>query len=231
MTTTNLLTKPLTAYSIKTRDVRFKLTKSRRGNEYNNNILISEANDYDMIINSREFIWKADNSRGTSFISDMYDSLPDGTKYVFILYTNTIKHIGMRRMTQDVWAFPDLATVKRLLPDMLDELAWVKDSHLLALPGDLSAINYNLTNSFIDPYYYTDCARILRKTLPHYSELEYKKLEPIVITAKDNYADFIAKSKFNRELFDLEQTIMFDRGNQNINHLEHDLAKRRKKFH
>lgn len=230
MTTLTLRQKPLTAYSIKTRDIRFTLTKIRRGNEYNNNILISEANDYDMIVSSNEYIWKADNAHGTSFISDLYDSLPKGTKYLFILYTNTLKHVDLRRMTQDVWAFPNLAEAKRLLPEMLDELSWVKNSHLIMLPGKFSQINPNLADSLIDPYYYTDCKRILRQIMPHYIELEMKQLDPVTLTANDNYAAFLAKTQFNRDLFDFEQTLMFDRSNRNLKHLEHDLRQRRQHF-
>lgn len=116
------------------------------------NLFIAEVNDYDCANLSDQYIWRSDSVKGQATVNAVVDMLPKNTKYLYILYTNSLKGNRLIRMTQEAWAFPDIETAKSFFKQMVQEINVVAHSHLIGIKLTKS----HLQNKLIDYYYFND---------------------------------------------------------------------------
>lgn len=134
-----------------------KLTRPDRANYAN--LLIAEVNDYDCANLSDEYIWRAKSPKGQATVSAIMNILPQNAKYLYLIYTNSLKGNRLIRMTQEVWAFPDLDTAKTYFSQMVQELRDVKHSHLIGV----KLTKNKFADKLLDYYYFNDNTALIDK--------------------------------------------------------------------
>lgn len=177
-----------------------------RGTAYRNNLFISEANDYTKSYAANEYLLKADTTQGQKLIRSLYNVVPDGTEYIYMLYTNTIHGINLNRMVQHIWAFPSIAEVSKFLSEMIEELSWANNSHLVQLPVRTDL--HNIKDQFIDQYYYNDFKPILHKTNSTFSVMETTKLAPVELKAGMTIDQVGKIADYNSTVFNLATKVL-----------------------
>lgn len=188
--------------------VRLGPTSTYSGLSFDNNILISELNDYDMIYNVESYLFRADTDHGKSVIRGLYDLIPENTEHIFVLYTNTIKSINLTRIIQNIWAFKSDQEVDQFMPEMIEQLSWAKSSHLIELPYEPDFAANNWIENFVDPYYYVDYQKILNQTNMRYHLINEKQLKQLVFKPSMSFADFTRYDTYNHQVYEAEKKLV-----------------------
>ena len=188
--------------------LRLGPTKRYPGLSFDNNILISELNDYNTAYNVKRYLFKVDHDRGKAIVHGLYELIPLKTKHIFMLYTNTVSGLNMIRMTQNIWAFQSDAEADQFMPEMLEQLSWAKGSHLVELPLNPNFDSMYWIDDFVDPYIYSDFRKILSKTAMRYHLIEHKNLRPIDFKPGMNLTDVTKYSNYNKQVYNIESTII-----------------------
>lgn len=123
---------------------------------HESDMLIGLGNCYELVYASSHFLFHCNQSHGADFIKAVYNAVPEKTRYLYLLYTNTFHGMQLGRVMQALWAFPDKKTVLKYLGEMEEMCNEASHSHLIKLPikPDFDAPNW--IDQFIDPNYSND---------------------------------------------------------------------------
>lgn len=227
--TTTIIKKTLADFEIEHKMISDKANRSYRGNAGKYEMLISEVNDYRNVYGVNMHLLKSDNAQGQNLIRAMYNLVPAKTEYIYMLYTNSVKGVHLTRMLQHVWAFPSIEMAQKFMPEMVEQLSWAKHSHIVALPLESDITQHNLSEIYVDPYYYLDVAPILRRFDTGYTT--YQSLDipkPLEITPDLAFDQFEKRLQYNQELFEIIDSIKTQGISKSLlNELKH-LVQRRK---
>ena len=124
-----------------------------RGRHDESNMLISIFNDYDVSYSTGEYLFKTDKALGKRLISSLYDNLSKKNKVVYIEYSNVFRPLQNQRIMQNMWAFPNQATADKFMPQMINELTWIKHTHLFKLPEKPDFNQDSWSDGFLDTYF------------------------------------------------------------------------------
>lgn len=207
MTTQSIVKKTLEDYQVEHRVLPTSSKSSGRGAVYKHNIFISATNDYDIAYNANQYLFKSDNTNGQRLIRSMYNLISKKAEYIYVLYTNTVTGTNLTRMLQHIWAFPSANEVAKFLPEMLEQLDWAKNSHIISLPLE-SDLGSHISQSFIDPYYYKDCIDIFRRINGINSTLQIKRVKFVPFVKNMTFTMFNKALKYNRNTFDLQESLL-----------------------
>lgn len=227
--TTTATKKTLADFEIEHKMMSERLSRSYRGNTEKFEMLISEANDYRNVYGVNMHLLKSDNAQGQNLIRSIYNLVPNKTEYIYMLYTNSVKGIHLVRMMQHIWAFRSIDEVQKFMAEMIDQLSWAKNSHIVALPLEADITQHNLSQTYVDPYYYVDAAPILKrfgKDLSAYQSADTP--EPLEITPDLTVDQFEQRLQYNQALFEVVNAMATEGISKTmLNQLKH-LKSRRK---
>lgn len=202
--TKHTIQRTLESYSLNRKVLHLGPNTKRSGFVFENNILISELNSYELIYNVNQYLFKANVAKSKTIIQAIYGLLSVKTKHVFLLYTNDIKSGNLSRITQNIWAFDSDAMANRFLSEMIEQVSWAKHSHLLELPINPDFSSPKWLDQFIDPYYYLDYQPILSRNHYHYHSRSLTALTKLKFPKAVSLSEFKRITKYNQHLYDME---------------------------
>lgn len=189
------------------------------------NLLIAEINDYDCANLSNQYLWHIDTPKGTATWNAVKAVIPPKNRYLFITYTNSLKGNRLIRMTQNVWAFPNMSVAEEYLPEMIADVLQVSHSHLLYIELDNQL---NLQKQLLDYYYFDDYKDLLNRG-GHY-QLLTTQAKAIDLTEPLTTEQFKQLYNYQKRLFTHQAQIIQSGLNKATRIENKSLIKQRKKL-
>ena len=148
--------------------------------------------------------------------------LPQSAKYLYLIYTNSLKGNRLIRMTQEVWAFPDLDTAKTYFSQMVQELRDVKHSHLIGV----KLTKNKFADKLLDYYYFNDNTALIDKG-ERYALVATQAKAINRLPRHITFDQFEQVCAYQRQLFDHDLAIVQSGLNRKLRQENKELVKKR----